>query len=230
MNAALALAHFRMRDWFGALPASNQPYWWPEGVGRALSDWGLMEVGDDDDVRQLTASLCLSTDSPGPHPFDAFCGSVGTERTECRYWVLLDTPPRREHEAAMRLRLPRWLNTLGITTSTHVTSVQKVRGGLAAHAPPALRADVASVLAEEWTSVPPRLVLCAPGARDSARRLLADAAVPDDARADIAAMLRADYVERPFPADADARRWADMAELWRSALLPEDAVAARTRG
>jgi hypothetical protein len=229
MNAALALAHFRMRDWFGALPASGQPYWWPEGVGRALSDWGLMEADDEAFGAQLAASLCLSTDSPGSHPFDAFRGSVGSERGECRYWVLLDAPPRREHEAAMRLRLPRWLNTLGITTSAHVTSVQKVRGGLPADAPPALRADVASVLAEEWSSVPPRLVLCAPGARDAARRLLADAAVADDVRTDIAALLRVDYVERPFPADADARRWADMPELWRSALLPED-VGARPRG
>jgi hypothetical protein len=227
MNATLALAHFRLRDWFGN-EVTGDPCWWPEGVGRALTDWGLLEAADPAWERRVAASLGLSQDPPGPHPFDSFRGSVGSESDACRYWVLLESPPRRETDAAVRLRLPRWLNALGIAPRTHVTSVLKMRGGLPPVAPAALRADLATVLAEEWTAVPARRVLCAPGARDAVRRLLADAAVSDDVRSDLADLLRADFVEGTFPHDVHVRGWDAALEAWRTAVFPDD-LPARTR-
>lgn len=228
MNAALALAHFRLRDWFGNA-GGGDPCWWPEGVGRALTDWGLLEAADAEWERRVASSLGLSHDPPGPHPFDTFRGSVGSEPDTCRYWVLLEAPPRREADAAMRLRLPRWLNALGIAPRTHVTSVLKLRGGLPNGAPTALRADLGTVLAEEWCTVPARRVLCGPGARDAVRRLLADAAVSDDVRGDLADLLRADFVEGTFPHDVDVRRWDETLDRWRGAVLPDD-LPVRGRG
>lgn len=213
MNDALVEAHARLLPWFATLPRERHPWWMPVGAGRDMGAWGFAAhpaLGD---------SLGAQAAPPEATPLDACLGACGAS-AQARYWLLAEAPPQRGMDAGMRQRLPLWLNRLGLTPHTHITTVRKFRG---AELPEEALLDGASVLADEVGAVPPKFVLAGPNARRTLRALhdlLREREHP--AYTAIRALLEAPGTEGRFPHQLDGAAQATALEAWRLRLPQED--------
>lgn len=211
MNPALLRAHARLVPWFARLPREHHPWWMPVGAGTHPGAWGI-------DDATLGETLAAHAPPDVAALLESCAGSVGA--VDARYWVLLEAPPARGYDAPVRQRLPVWLNRLGLTPYTHVTTLRKFRSP---ELPEEALLDAAHVLADEVAAVPPRFVLAAPNARRTLRALhdvLRDRDHPTFPA--IRALLEVPGAEGRMPHQLEGPAQQTAVEAWRLRLPRED--------
>lgn len=114
--------------WFDRLPPENHPWWWPQGAGAALSDWGLKEPLP---CRMDAASVLssLSGDKTAGDELSGFLGSVGSTPDTCALVILVPRPTPTSWPGPGTSRLVEALRSSELLEVTHVTPMIKFRGG-----------------------------------------------------------------------------------------------------
>jgi hypothetical protein len=213
VNPALAEAHARLVPWFEALPRERHPWWWPQGAARSVEAWGVPLSSS------AAESLGYGLPPSGASPLDPCLGSVGAAG-DARYWLLLDAPPSRGGDASLRERLPLWLNRLGLSPHTHLTTVRKFR---APEVPEEAVLDAAACLAAEVAALRPGFVLAGPNARRTLRALhdlLRERECPSFQA--IRSLLEVSGTEGRMPHQLEGAAQATAVEAWRLRLPSED--------